>query len=159
MPEPNLPPSWNKIAFLEAIMTQCAENEWLLWLDADVLILDYSRSLESLVHEPNEMLFSTDIEGLCMGFFLMRNTARVRAFLACLWQNYTGKWPWEQAAAKKALEADPSFAKSVGFISERIVQNPRSIFEPNAFAMHYWANHCGAEAVMHKMKVTLTKNS
>jgi hypothetical protein len=157
MPKPDAHPSWNKIAVLENVMAACDEKDWILWLDADVLILDYSRKLESLIDDSKSILFSTDKEGLCMGFFLVRNTARIRAFLAGLWQFYTESWPWEQTAVKKLLGADSAFGWDVGFISESIVQNPHSLFSPDAFAMHYWAHHGGRDLVSFRMKQALDK--
>ena len=137
---PEWVPAWNKVLAVQSAMRIANESEWIAWIDADVLILRQDFALESFLVEGKDLLFSTDHKGLCTGFFLIRKCATMQRFLQHLCSNYCTTWPWEQTAAKNIIAAAPHHQRTIAYISSSIIQNPRSIFHADAFAMHYWAN-------------------
>jgi hypothetical protein len=144
-------PAWNKIVALERLMPKIEKGQWLTWIDADLLILRPEIPLERFIIPKRELIFSRDHNGVCSGFFLIKNSPLMRRFLAKLWQEYTSEWPWEQLAIKKVLANSRRFQRTVGEIPESLVQNPSSAFNEGAFAMHFWAATFGTKATRDAM--------
>lgn len=131
---PQFPPAWSKIIALQRIMRTAAHEEWLTWSDADILILRPDIPLEQFAIDGSNLVFSRDLNGVCSGFFLIRNCGATRAFLHALWNHYTSDWPWEQAAIKLALSGAVDVGQRVAYIPESTIHKPLSEFSSAAFA-------------------------
>lgn len=145
-------PSWNKILALERELRHCPENSWMLWIDADVLIVQEEISLDFLSNVDKDFAFSIDSSGLCCGFFLLRNCQLSRWLLHELHTMYSPTWPWEQSAIKKIFSSEKSLIERTIYISDQFVQNPRSRFSSKAFAVHFWYQGQGASLTVERMK-------
>jgi hypothetical protein len=148
-------PSWNKILALQNTMHCAPRNEWITWIDADVLLLRDDLRLESFADTGRHLVFSTDVGGLCTGFFMIRKCEAMEAFLEHLCSHYCPTWPWEQAAIKAAISNNTDLNSITSYLSTAVIQNPRSVFNIEAFAMHYWANNYGCLSISKLMQMTI----
>lgn len=134
--------TWNKLI---AVQRELPQFDWVLWLDADALIVNPKQSIEELlVSQPHnkEMLFSSDNQGLCAGVFFAKNTGWVHEFLSAVL--LLGELPdcghlYEQKTISSLYRLFPSVEEKLALIPDSIIHYPYSEFNPNAFIMHYWA--------------------
>jgi hypothetical protein len=100
------PASWAKVLFLQKLLTEYDE---VLWLDADVVILDASVDLAASVGPDAYQAFAEwrldgDI-GLNVGVWFLRASKRTQGFLQAVWdstQFINHRW-WENAAVLALL--------------------------------------------------------
>lgn len=152
-----VPWAWNKLYALQQVLQMAKEDEWVTWIDSDVLLLDAMSTLESklsgLVTKDTRFVFSSDQSGLCTGFFLVRKSPIISAFLSDVFEHYTDVWPWEQQAVKEVLATRTIYVSATALIPESVIQNPRSAFNFHAFAMHFWSSYHGQERVSSFMRL------
>jgi len=149
-----LRPAWSKFRLIEQEMATC---DWLLWLDADALIVNHDPPLENLVREDKDLLLSTDSCGYCTGVFLIRNCAwslqlmQAALFLGPLVLGDFTKvivgrdYSSEQDTLVALIKAFPWVSARCAGIPEDIVQCPESTFNAKALAMHFWGNNLGPD--------------
>lgn len=144
-------PSWRKVG---CVMHELVNCEWLLWVDADALIVNRDFKLESLVKADKDLLLSSDSCGYCAGVFMIRNTAwsfdLLRAWLFCgeLSEDVPFGGPLrnrlsDQGSLVALIKCFPGIADRVGAIPTEVVQNPECPYHPDAFMVHYWGNCLG----------------
>ncbi len=140
----SLAPSWNKLL---AVQQHINDFDWVLWLDADAMILQQDTTLESIIAEHSnakDIIFSVDGSGLCAGIFLIKNTPWAKDFLKTIL--FLGEEPdcsflYEQKTIHSLYNLYPSIKERVGIIPEALIQNHKSVFSPTAFIMHFWGYH------------------
>ncbi len=100
-------PAWGKIVLLRRLLES---YDYVLWIDADAIILDDSVDPISFLAEGDYQALVryrwNEEEGACTGVWLLRNVDKSRAFLEAVWDNgagYLRQHPWEQAAAMRLL--------------------------------------------------------
>lgn len=91
----NRHPSWNRVPFLLDTMKMCDDNEWLCWIDVDILAMDFSKRIDSFCNNDYNMVLSCQGRGLAFGYhfehclnfglFFLRNTEWSRKLLKGLW--------------------------------------------------------------------------
>lgn len=151
--EPAWPAAWGKISACLRALQQAPANEWVMWMDADMLLRRHNKTLESLIDSTKDFMISVDHQGICTGLFLVRNTPLMQDFFTELLTDIRMDWPWEQDAMKDLLERRPDIAERVGHIPETIVQNPSSRRSSGAMVMHYWGNaYPDREQLLNKMQ-------
>jgi len=136
-------PAWSKIPAVSMALIG-TENDWVVWVDADIKITDPSVRLEDIwPKDPKlEIVFSQDKDGLCSGFFGVRRTYRTLGiFLEALNRHSFTEdaWPWEQKALKDLFAFYGCYEDIIGYIPESVVSNPFS-GPQGTFAHHYWGN-------------------
>lgn len=145
-----LSPSWNKLVAIKRVLNTC---DWAIWLDADAVIVNQQRSVESVIATFSEIVsvaFSRDWNGLCMGVFLIKNDEWALHFINTLLfvgsldqnknRNYGEGEKFEQNSAKAILDHFPNLRTHICLVSENDILNPDTGFQPDPFIMHYWAN-------------------
>lgn len=140
--DPNLIATWNKLI---AVQRELSKFDWILWLDADALIVNPKHRIEDVIapfEQGKEMLFSSDIQGLCAGVFFAKNTPWVREFLSAAL--VLGETPdcghlHEQQTIKSLYQIFPNVRDRIALIPDSVIHYPHSEFNPNAFILHYWA--------------------
>jgi hypothetical protein len=143
-----LNPSWNKLI---AVRTQLRESDWVLWVDADVLLLRDDIRIESVIqtHAWNKpLVISLDKWGVCFGIFLVKNCFWSETMLdalpllgqiqpADLFDNHD---TWEQNTIKCLMHYFSDFRSKIATIPEWLLANQNSDFWPRAWMCHYWAS-------------------
>jgi hypothetical protein len=140
--DPNLIPTWNKLI---AVHKELPSFDWVLWLDADALIVNPENRIEDVIapyESGKDMLFSSDNMGLCAGVFFARNTRWVSDFLTGVLA--VGELPdcghlHEQKTIRTLFESYPKVQEKIALIPDSVIHYPYSEFNPAAFVMHYWA--------------------
>jgi hypothetical protein len=140
MIRPDWPAAWNKIPAVVEAMASVGEGEWVLWMDCDMLMVKIEIPLEVMLRPEKDFMVSVDQNGICTGYFFIRNVPLMREFMSDLMKDMRPDWPWEQDAAKELIAARPDYAARVGHIPESVVQNPLSRDSVHAMVMHYWGN-------------------
>lgn len=158
---PKQPASWNKITAVRSQMDDC---DWLLWLDADALLLRDDLKIEDVVKTfswNKPLLISLDKWGVCFGVFLIKNCAWSKALFEMLphlgsivpADPFDTHDTWEQNAIKCLMHFFPDFRSKISFIPEWMICNQDSNFWPDAWMIHYWAalNPVGLEGLRQRM--------
>lgn len=100
-------PAWSKVVLLRRLLET---YDYVLWIDADAIILDDSVDPVVLLGEEHYQALVTyhwnDEESACTGVWLLRRAERAVAFLDAVWgggDGYLRRHPWEQAAVMRLL--------------------------------------------------------
>lgn len=134
------PAAWGKILASLTALEQTPENEWVMWIDADMLMRRHNQTLESMINPSKDFMISVDNKGICTGLFMIRNTPLMKEFFTELLKDVRMEWPWEQDVMKEFLERRPDIKARVGHIPEAVVSNPASGRQAGALINHYWGN-------------------
>ncbi|MCX6927631.1 MAG: hypothetical protein NT154_31145, partial [Verrucomicrobia bacterium] len=123
--DPARHPSWNKILAVTRTLDQC-RTKWVVWLDADAVIMNLGQRLEDLLVEGRDVIFGSDFNGLNCAVFLVRNCDWSRRFLATVYNlgdvNYEPDRfgpKWEQNTIKHMLQNFAGFDDHVAVHPER----------------------------------------
>jgi hypothetical protein len=100
-------PAWSKVVLLRRLLES---YDYVLWIDADAIILDDSVDPASLLEEGHYQALVkyrwNEEECACTGVWLLRNVEKAVSFLDAVWNSgdgYLRIHPWEQAAAMRLL--------------------------------------------------------
>ncbi len=100
-------PAWNKVLLLRSLLES---YDYVLWIDADAIILDDSVDPVSLLEDGHYQALVryrwNEEECACTGVWLLRSVEKASAFLDAVWnggEGYLRLHPWEQAAAMRLL--------------------------------------------------------
>jgi hypothetical protein len=100
-------PAWSKVLLLRKLLER---YDYVLWIDADAIILDDSDDPASLLDEGHYQALVRyrykEEECACTGVWLLRNVDKAIDFLDAVWNGgdgYLRLHPWEQAAAMRLL--------------------------------------------------------
>ena len=79
------PPSWSKIKAAQRLLNE-EHCDWVFWLDADTVIMDPSRPVESILSTQHDLLVAPDKGGgYNAGVWLIRNSDWSKHFLQTWW--------------------------------------------------------------------------
>ena len=108
--EPARHPVWSKMKLL---LRHLPEFDWMLWLDADALIVNRDITLESFVDSSADLIVTADHNGLNAGVFLLRNSPAAARFLELAWDRADCiDHPWrEQEAMCRVLRDHPELIR------------------------------------------------
>lgn len=137
-------PSWKKLEIMEA----AGEDSVSIWMDADIFVRDLAQDI-SMWFPKDGIAFSSDLKGICAGFFVMRG-AWALAFLrfvrwcgpVCANNLYSLSFH-EQDTMKTLIASIDSIRAKVTSIPTSVVTNfehsacPASM----AWAYHAWASN------------------
>jgi hypothetical protein len=147
---PDLPPTYSIQEAIAAEMQAHPRVDWFFRLDSDSIIVNQDYRLEDLVgNSPCAFQASSDPNGLCLGVFAVKNTGwsaellKMLSFLGQVtgerWRDYDQHNTYDQSTLKVLMRHFPRIADGISLLPENLIQNPRSVFSPNAFLMHYWS--------------------
>ena len=109
------PSAWHKIPLLFESLNF---NDWIVWMDADTLIMDFSYRLEDFIDNNYIAVtgFSHQIE---TGVFFIKNCAEIRELFLKAYdkEEFINDGGWEQTAVQKVLEENPDLEKRIKKIS------------------------------------------
>ena len=123
--DPLRPPAWNKILVIEKHL---ADYEWIFWTDADSLIMDHSKKLESIVDQVKSrhmIMTPGPRQRYNTGQWFIRSCEWSFVLLRKIWTNVspTDFWyrdnPWEQQAFVNLIERNPEIAEHIHCVPVR----------------------------------------
>jgi hypothetical protein len=144
----NYSPAWNKILAVRNQINQGFGN-WVIWVDADVWILDLNFDLVKLLElfDPKNFIFSQDYNGLNTGVFAVRNCSNGLDLMSALLllgdvadPDFYGPkcgCKWEQNTIKCLCYNFPKLNSQVGLFSPNLISTPERLRNPAAFAEHF----------------------
>jgi hypothetical protein len=110
--------AWAKVPLIRELLDA---YEYVLWIDSDAIVLDWSVDPVDLLRETDyQALVSVplrDLEIPCTGVWLLRSTSKSKAFLDAVWATEGDEhWehPWEQAPVTRLLGYSVETHKFVG---------------------------------------------
>lgn len=148
--EENLDPSrhiyWSKII----LALQTLENpsyKWVVWLDADTIVMNQDIRLEDLLDENVNLIIGYDWNGVNSGVFFIKNCDWSKEFLKGVYARTDCidlLWP-EQLAIAKEIEEKPENAKVSKIVPQRLFNAypPELIsylmytYQPGDFILHF----------------------
>jgi hypothetical protein len=107
-------PAWGKIVLIRSLLEK---YDYVLWVDADAIILDDSVDPISLLTEQHYHALVryrwNEEEHPCTGVWILKSVEKTFAFLEAVWNGgdgYLRAHPWEQAAVMRLLgySVDPA---------------------------------------------------
>ena len=154
-------PMWAKVALMRQ---RCVfPTDYLLWLDADALILDIDQSLESNL-SGKVMDISEDSNGLCAGVFGIKANDIGRSLLDC-WlflgqvedESEFGLPGLKDQATLMLMERKfPAVRTLISRLPQSLVANQETKIEKTPLIYHYWARNKDKASVAHWMRETLS---
>jgi GR25 family glycosyltransferase involved in LPS biosynthesis len=134
---------WSKILLLHRYMLENPDCKWVLWLDADAVIMNPQRRLEELVDDDVDFVAAEDLPPSPMnaGVFLVRNCP---ATLDMLRRSYAKKHHvasgfQEQAAIFEALQEAKETVRS-RIVSRRLLNSFAFEYQEGDFILHFAGN-------------------
>ena len=64
-------PSWFKV---KAVLSHLDDFDWVMWVDADTLFMNFERSIEELLDVRYDMIVTEDRRGINAGVWIIQNT-------------------------------------------------------------------------------------
>lgn len=132
--DPERPHSWSKIRLIQKYL---GDYDYLMWIDADVLITNFDRKIEDFIELMNPdtfLLMCEDLNGLNAGVFIIKNIPRAHEFLKDVWSTNNDSPYWEQASIVHHL---PKYQDGVQIIPREysVIMNA---YGPFIDKEHYW---------------------
>ena len=125
------PFAWYKISLLQKYLSQ---YDFLVWMDADVLIMNPEIELEvfiNMLKSSSFMFIGHDLNSLNMGVFVIRNCPLAHEFLADVWNKteYLHHVWWEQAAVIDFWKNSQKYKPHIDILEHRHI-NIMNAFHP-----------------------------
>jgi hypothetical protein len=105
----DLHPAWSKLPALSAALER---HDVVLWVDADVFVLDHTEDPADALVPGVAFAVLHDVRyGMCSALFALRSCALARRLLADAWALRHGDYPdWDQGALRAVVAADVALA-------------------------------------------------
>ena len=143
------PPSWSKIRLLERAFESKPRCQWVMWVDADALIVEHHMQLTEFLDDDADFIISDDSPHglLCAGVFFARNCHAVKELLrrAYAKRQFIHDRLWEQLAIAETVRKGVPGLR-VKIISRRKFNSFAEEYQAGDFIVHY-AGRSHAERV------------
>ncbi len=141
-PSTSRSPYWAKIAAVSAGLQQ-PDVEWVMWLDADAMIVNQEIAAASLLRSDADLLLASDHNGICCGIFLVRVCEWSRRFFETLEflgpAGYRQDWLGdlqEQTTLRYLLKTFPSHAAHAHMLEQPVLNSYLETYQPGDFILH-----------------------
>jgi hypothetical protein len=135
-------PAWNKIMAVRKAMS-ASRAQWILWVDADAVIMNYEHRIEDLIEEGCDLIFGSDFNGLNSAVFLARNCEWCRQFFDAVYSlgdvNYDPDHygpKWEQNTIKHLLNNFSGINEHVALHPENRMNALPGNYKAGDFILH-----------------------
>lgn len=140
--DPSRHPAWNKVlAVKHALLSR--QSEWVLWLDADAVVMNFEFPATQLIREDRDCLFASDFNGLNSGVFFARygdwtlRFLEAAYFLGDINHDPDGYGPkWEQNTFKLLLTHFNDVRDRVAILPQRAMNSYPDDYRPGDFILH-----------------------
>ena len=138
-------PAWSKILAVTRLLKQ-RRAKWIVWVDADAVIMNFDQRLEDFVVEGRDVVFGSDFNGLNSAVFLARNCEWTRRFFETVFNlgdiqyrldRFGAKW--EQNTIKHVLLNFAGFEDHVAILPERRMNSHEGVYRDGDFILHLGA--------------------
>jgi ADP-heptose:LPS heptosyltransferase len=143
--DPARHPSWNKILAIRKAM-RTRRSEWIVWIDADAVVMNYDCRVEDLVSEGRDLILGSDFNGINCAVMLVRNCDWSLRFLETVYNlgdlsyDFDHLGPkWEQNTIKHVLSNFGGFQEHVAVHPENRMNSSLANYQDGDFIMHLGA--------------------
>jgi len=129
---------WAKVDMIEK---HIRDFDWIVWMDSDVLIMNFGIKLETFLDTKSEVVIAKDNRGLNAGIFFLRNSENIDRLLR-VWKSQASKDIDEQEVLASLLQSE-NFSEIVkympqcAFNSYIITTKFMARYEYGDFAVHF----------------------
>jgi hypothetical protein len=150
-------PAWSKLLLIEHFLVDHPACAWLMWIDADAVIMNPRQRLEDLVDEDVDFLVAEDRSStpINTGVFFVRNCPATLALLrrAYAKTQYLHHPNWEQPALTEALRECSETLRS-RIVSRRLFNSFCDEYQEGDFIIHFAG--CKPEVKLAGVKTVVT---
>jgi len=133
-------PAWSKLLLTEQFLVNHPSCTWLMWIDADAVIMNPTQRLEHLVDENADFVVAQDRSACSIntGVFFLRNCAAALNMLRLAYSKvqYLHHACWEQPAVADAM-SECSDTLRTRIVSRRLFNSFFDEYEPGDFVLHF----------------------
>ena len=133
-------PAWSKLLLIEQFLADHPTCSWLMWIDADAVIMDPRRRLEEMVDENLDFLAAEDRTDcpINTGVFFVRNCPETLRMLRLAYTKvkYLHHPFWEQPAVADAM-AECSETVRSRIVQRRMFNSFWDEYQPGDFVIHF----------------------
>lgn len=133
-------PYWRKQQQMTLLLPT---TDWLLWLDADCMVMDMARSLEHLLAFGRDLVVTEDTDGVQAGGILLKNSRWSRWFLGRWWNHgfqvpagWPHTWVSDNWVLVELLKLDCPIRDHVQLVSPREFLHKNVHADGTGFIMH-----------------------
>ena len=128
-------PYWTK---LDVVREAISVSDTVIWMDADMLIIDMNRTVDDLTNSYAELVLAKDFNGICAGMFMLKKSG-FDLLNAWITAGQIDDDPFQdQGTIKEIVKHFPSFAKRTA-TEDWIIDD---VYKPeNPFAFHSWGRN------------------
>lgn len=138
------PASWSKVI---ALLKHLPSYTWILWADADLVIMDFLTKLESIIDNKYDLIlpcadFNRRSVTLNAGCFLIKNTMWSRRFLEAAYNktHLIHHCLWEQQAFTELIEENfENLSFHTKWVHYSVMNQPFMAYRPGEFIVHFCA--------------------
>jgi hypothetical protein len=147
--DPSRPICWSKILLALEVMEN-SSYRWLVWIDADTLIMNHDILLEDLIDERFNFCISRDFLEINAGVFFIRNCNwSKRLFCRAYSRTDCLAHYWQEQTAIITEMQKPQFIAKVKIVPQRTfnsyppetVSSPDHTYQPGDFLLHFAGIH------------------
>jgi hypothetical protein len=151
--------TFGKIKLAQAACV-CRSGYWLLWTDADALVMNHSIPLTAVIDDRYDMLMSVDWLMLNAGVILMKCSEWTEGFLRAVYdaREFDEANALDQSSFQHHVDTVPGAKEHIRFIPKRIINVYPEEYSPGDFILHmagklYEATVEGAIALAHQFDI------
>jgi hypothetical protein len=140
--DPSRHAAWNKILASQQALGS-GHSKWVMWLDADAVIMNFECRVEDLIVEGADVIFGSDFNGLNSAAFLLRRCDWSLRFLQTVYNLGDISYEldrfgpkWEQNTIKHVLNNFAGFSDHVALQPERRMNASPGEYQPGDFILH-----------------------
>jgi len=121
-----------KVAFINRMLNDSRNFEWVWWTGCDLMITNYDVKLEDRIDNNYHMVIATDCNGINADSILIKNNEEGRAFWKMVGEvlpTLNGHWEGEQKVIKDSY---PNHKKKIKIVPQR---------QMNSYDYNIWGGH------------------
>jgi hypothetical protein len=130
------PAAWHK---LDMIRRHLPYFDWVMWNDADTLIMNPEIELEDLLDPAYRIVTGSDDGGINTGNFLVQNSPKTFEMLSEWWrqEDWINHYLWEQKALTELVEDNYHWEQAVKVLPPRAMNSYAINYAPGDFLIHF----------------------
>lgn len=130
------PPSWSKVL---ALLDQMDFSDWLFWIDADAMFVNFDKKIESLIDDNFDFIVASDDNGLNCGVMLMKCNDYMKTILCKVYakDEFVNHQWWEQAGFHDLFYNDEEFFKRTKIVPKNKMNSYPADYKSGDFILHF----------------------
>lgn len=141
------PFSWQKLDAIQAVLN---DYEWVMWVDADCLLVNTAVEISTLIEtygKDVDLITARDFNGICCAVMLVRNSNWTREFISTV--QFLGdvsdnsafgadsKAKWEQNTIKVVFEHFPALRNRMNALPTYLIADVVEGYSDQTFMFHF----------------------